>query len=151
ESRGGTIPQNEISHANPLFKRHGHGKCYDYLVLVATFDDVNGLTGVVTLAGDDSVPDTFVYGLFSRGIEDPEKFNIFLKDSHGKIVYNLTDDLHLKFDGKGGTKPFCAYIDLDIFKFFYGDGGKRKRQTGPSVGTSSPAATVPVEKVKPSD
>ncbi|KAF0511339.1 hypothetical protein F8M41_018257 [Gigaspora margarita] len=97
ESTGGIIPQNDISLANPLLKRHKDEVCYNYLVLTATFDD-DALTGVVTLAGDDSKPVTFVYGLLSRGIEDPKNFCIFLEDCDHNIVYNLTDDLDLKFD-----------------------------------------------------
>ncbi|CAG8725268.1 3599_t:CDS:1, partial [Gigaspora rosea] len=132
ESTGGIIPQSDTSLANPLLKRHEDEVCYNYLVLTATFDYKN-TTGVITLAGDDSRPVAFIYGLISRGVGDPKTFNIFLEDCDHKIVYNLTDDLDLKFDGHGGTKPFCAYIHLDIFKFYYGDGDhgdKRKRQDG---------------------
>ncbi|KAF0511344.1 hypothetical protein F8M41_018262 [Gigaspora margarita] len=154
ESTAGIIPQTDISLANPLLKRHEDKVCYDYLVLTATFEDKK-LTGVVTLAGDDSKPRTFVYGLFSKGIEDPKKFTICLEDCNGKIVYNLTDDLKLKFDGEGGTKPFCTYIDLDIFKFYYGDGDKHgdksKRQAngGASVVTGNPADSAPANKADP--
>ncbi|CAG8601038.1 12328_t:CDS:2 [Gigaspora rosea] len=151
ESTGKSIPSSNVNPSNPLLKRHEEKKCYDYLVLTATFED-SKLTGVVTLAGDDSRPVTFVYGLFSRGIEDPKKFNIFLEDCNHKVVYNLTKDLDLKFDGHGGTKPFCAYIPLDIFKFFYvdGKGGKRKRQSSsPYVSTSSPADSAPATQAMP--
>ncbi|CAG8601021.1 12327_t:CDS:1, partial [Gigaspora rosea] len=167
-SIGGIIPKNDISLANPLIKRHEDKVCYDYLVLTATFDD-SKLTGVVTLAGDDSRPVTFVYGLFSHGIEDPDKFCIFLEDCNHNVVYNLTKELDLKFDGHGGTKPFCAYIDLDIFDYFYGNGDdykhgdkhgddkhgdkhgdKRKRQAGvPYVSTSSPADSAPATQAMP--
>ncbi|KAF0511345.1 hypothetical protein F8M41_018263 [Gigaspora margarita] len=150
ESTGKSIPSSNVNPFNPLLKRHEEKKCYDYLVLTATFEDKK-LTGVVTLAGDDSKTETFVYGLFSKGIEDPKKFTICLEDCNGKIVYNLTDDLDLKFDGHGGTKPFCAYIKLDIFKFYYGDGDKRKRQAngGASVVTGNPADSAPANKAEP--
>ncbi|CAG8707324.1 hypothetical protein C2G38_2213649 [Gigaspora rosea] len=127
ESVGGIIPQSDISPANPLLiKRYDGGNdedevCYDYIVATATFNDDNGLTGVMTLAGDDSKPITFIYGLFSEGIKDPDKFNVFIR-CDDKIVYNLTDDLDLKFDGRGGTKPFCTYIHFDLLKFLSDDG-----------------------------
>ncbi|RIB22652.1 hypothetical protein C2G38_2033406 [Gigaspora rosea] len=147
ESTARTTPRNNI---NSLFKRE-EDKCYDYIVATATFD--KSTTGVVTLAQDNSNDITFVYGIFSKGLDDPKEnyYSIVLEDCNGRIVYNLTNDLCLKFED-GGTKPFSAYIHFDLFEFLSGY-YTRKRQnstTGPQVGVhdsygkNASAAATPV-------
>ncbi|KAF0557938.1 hypothetical protein F8M41_011748 [Gigaspora margarita] len=120
ESIARTIPQ---SNANPLLKR-GEDKSV-CVIAKAVFDDE--ITGLITLAEKEEGC-TFVFGLFSKGLDDPEKncFNVLIEDCDGNVVANLTDSIEFV---DGGTKPFFTKIDLDLGDLVGSSSGdKRKRQ-----------------------
>ncbi|CAG8770058.1 10672_t:CDS:2, partial [Gigaspora margarita] len=116
---GSTIGTISQSNANPLLKRgEDDSVC---VVAKAVFD--GEVTGIITLAEKEEGC-TFVFGLFSKGLEDPEKncFNVLIKDCDGNVVANLTDSIEFV---DGGTKPFFTKIDLDLDDLV-GSGDKRK-------------------------
>ncbi|RIB09144.1 hypothetical protein C2G38_2044553 [Gigaspora rosea] len=146
-----------LSDVSPLLqRRHEDDVCYDYIAAEAKF--CGQVTGIMTFIQDDSADITFVNGLFSKGLDYPEKhqYNIVLKDCDGKIVKNLTKELCLKFVD-GGTEPFSAYVEFDLFEFLSSyDNGMRKRQDGdvPNVGVydgTTPVVSVNLDSVMPQD
>ncbi|KAF0557946.1 hypothetical protein F8M41_011756 [Gigaspora margarita] len=140
-----TIPQ---SNSNPLLKRgEDDSVC---IVAKAVFDDE--ITGIITFAEKEKGC-TFVFGLFSKGLDDPEKncFNVLIEDCDGKVVANLTDSIEFV---DGGTKPFFTKIDLDLDDLVGSSSGDKRKRQIPGTGTAEVESvsgdigeSAPIERV----
>jgi hypothetical protein len=106
EKRTNTCPQQYKR--NVLGKRTNVEKCPCALAS-ATFDDEK-VVGYVILAQDEC-GSTTVTGLFSKGLDDPQKNNytFAIADDCGQIVKDL-GTLGSTF-ANGGTKPFAQKFD----------------------------------------
>ncbi|RHZ86005.1 hypothetical protein Glove_57g7 [Diversispora epigaea] len=76
-------------------------------VAKSTFNS-SGVIGEVVFA-QNTRGSTIVTGLFSDGLVDPEKncYNFLIVDDCGKVLYNLTSALDVKYR-KDGTLPFST-------------------------------------------
>lgn len=94
-----------------LFKRHDYEKNDTCPCTVATATFNSTVVGIVTFAQDEC-GSTLVTGLFSDGLVDPEKncYDFLVVDKCGKLLYNLTSALDVKFRNDG-TLPFSTRLD----------------------------------------
>ncbi|CAG8457896.1 6808_t:CDS:10 [Diversispora eburnea] len=76
---------------------------------LATFDST--VVGIVVFSQDEC-GSTFVAGLFSDGLVDPEKncYEYLIIDKCGKLLYNLTSAIDVEYR-KNGTYPFSTRLD----------------------------------------
>ncbi|CAG8564441.1 5895_t:CDS:1, partial [Acaulospora colombiana] len=142
---------SKASYSNPFVKREDYDKC---VLAHAEFD--NELVGLVTFV--EKANETFIYGLFSRGLGCGPQF--LITDNCGNVIQNVTDIFNVTLDGEGGTKPFfrevsCSVLDLGEILCTTCDQNKRelttlgKNNTSKGVNLSvssanSPKSTVPI-------
>jgi len=74
----------------------------------AEFDnDVSGMVSFVQ-SGDN----TFIYGLFSKGLSCEPKF--LIKDNCGNVILDVTAIFDVTPDGNGGTLPFFRQAPVTV-------------------------------------